>query len=367
MENTTSNADWFSCPGDSLVAAMQRRGVVPSDLAGKLSGGMAQLRALVSGLQPIDHESATVIGHTVGGSAEFWLKRQENYEVALERAVASVPPDEASVWLTAIPAPGPAARGKLNDERRRDELRRRLAFFGVGTLGAWQCKYGQENQQAKFRTSTSFSSKEGATSLWLREAELEATIAETAEWNPEVLETRLREIKKLSFMRRPSSFLPRLKKLLAEAGVALIVKRTPDGCRASGASRMITPERAMILLSFRYKSDEQFWFTLFHEIGHLLLHGAQSFVDGDEVPQDKCEDEANAFAASLVVPPSMEDDFEALAARHKDIVRFAVLAEVAPALVRGQMEHRGRVQRNRLTFLRRTWSWAEIDEAIASL
>jgi len=367
MENTTSHADWFSCPGDSLVAAMQRRGVVPSDLAGRLSGGMAQLRALVSGIEPIDPESAAVIGHAVGGSPEFWLKRQENYKVALERAVASVPPEEASVWLTAIPAPGPGTRGKLNDEKRRDELRRRLAFFGVGTLGAWQCKYGRDNQQAKFRTSSSFTSKEGATSLWLREAELEATLAETAHWNPEALEKRLRDIKKLSFIRRPRSFLPSLKKLLAEAGVALVVKRTPEGCRASGASRMITPERAMILLSFRYKSDEQFWFTLFHEIGHLLLHGAQSFVDGDEVPQDACEDEANAFAASLVIPPSMEEDFEALPARHKDIVRFAILADVAPGLVRGQMEHRGRVQPNRLTYLRRNWTWGEIDEAIASL
>ncbi|UNU44530.1 ImmA/IrrE family metallo-endopeptidase [Sphingopyxis sp. YF1] len=367
MENTTSHADWFSCPGDSLVAAMQRRGVAASDLAGRLSGGMAQLRGLVSGLEPIDPESAAVIGLTVGGSIEFWLKRQENYELALERAVASVPPEEATVWLSAIPAPGPAARGKLNDDRRNEELRRRLAFFAVGTLGAWQGRYGAENRQARFRTSLTFSSHEGPTSLWLREAELEATIADTAVWNPEALEARLREIKKLSFIRRPGRFLPLLKKLLAEAGVALVIKRTPQGCRASGASRMITPERAMILLSFRYRSDEQFWFTLFHEIGHLLLHGARAFVDEDEMPDDACEDEANAFAASLVVPPHMERDFESLPARHKDITRFAILADVAPGLVRGQMEHRGRIPPFRLTFLRRNWTWAEIDEAIASL
>lgn len=367
MENTTQHADWFSCPADSLVAAMQRRGVLPSDLAGRLSGGMNQLRALVSGLRAIDPEAAAVIGDAVGGSREFWLKRQENYEIALERAVASIPPEEVTVWLTAIPAPGPAPRGRLDDEKRHVELRRRLTFFGVGTLGAWHGRYGRDNHQAKFRTSMSFSSDEGATALWLREAELEATIAQTAKWNPDALEARLRDIKKLSLIRRPDRFLPRLKKLLAEAGVALVVKRTPPGCKASGASRMITPERAMILLSFRFRSDEQFWFTLFHEIGHLLLHGAQSFVDDDEMPQDACEDEANAFAASLVIPPHMEREFENLPARHKDITRFAILADVAPGLIRGQMEHRGRVRPNRLTFLRRNWTWTEIDEAIASL
>lgn len=367
MENTTSYSDWFSCPGDSLVAAMQRRGVSPSVLAGKLTGGMHQLRALVAGVEPIDSESAEVIGSAVGGSASFWLKRQENYEVALDRAVEAVPPEEANVWLSAIPAPGPSPRGRLDEDKRHSELRRRLAFFGVGTLGAWHGRYGPDRQKTKFRTSMAFSSDEGATSLWLREAELEATIAETAAWNSEALETRLRDIKKLSLIRHPARFLPRLKKLLAEAGVALVVKRTPQGCRASGASRLITSDRAMILLSFRFKSDEHFWFTLFHEIGHLLLHGAQSFVDGEEMPQDECEDEANAFAASLVVPPHMEGEFDRLPTRHKDITRFAILADVAPGLVRGQLQHRGRVGANRMTFLRRNWTWAEIDEAIASL
>lgn len=366
MENTTLLADWFSCPGDSLVAAMQRRGVAPSALADRLSGGMQQLRNLVSGIEAINEQSAAVIGDVVGGSTCFWLKRQQNYEIALERAVSAVSPEEAQIWL-AVPAPGPSAKGRLDEAKRRSELRRRLAFFAVSTLGAWHARYGRDREQTRFRKSTTLTSDDGATSMWLRQAELEATLAETAHWNPGALKERLRDIKGLSRISQPKRFLPQLKRVLAEAGVALVVQRAPKGCKASGASRMITPDRAMILLSFRFRSDEQFWFTLFHEIGHLILHGEQSFVDGDEMPDDKCEREANAFAASMVVPDHAKGDFERLAANYKDITRFAVAMEVAPGLVRGQLEHRGRVERDRLTFLRRTWPWSEIDEALASL
>lgn len=366
MENTTSQADWFSCPGDSLVAAMQRRGVSPKALAERLAGGMQQLRNLVSGTESINAQSAAVLGDVVGGSVSFWLKRQQNYELALDRAVSAVSAEDIKIWL-AVPAPGPNPRGRLDDDKRRKELRRRLAFFAVGTLGAWHARYGRDREQTRFRKSTILVSDDAATSMWLRQAELEATLAETAQWSARALEARIDAIKKLSRISRPKRFLPQLKRLLAEAGVALVVQRTPQGCKASGASRMISPERAMILLSFRFRSDEQFWFTLFHEIGHLLLHGARSFVDGDEMPDDECEREANAFAASIVVPPFAEGDFERLASNYKDITRFAVARGVAPSLVRGQLEHRERVGRDRLTYLRRTWEWAEIDEAIASL
>jgi HTH-type transcriptional regulator / antitoxin HigA len=35
------------------------------------------------------------------------------------------------------------------------------------------------------------------------------------------------------------------------------------------------------MLSFRYKTNDHFWFSLFHELAHLLLHGKKSlFLEG---------------------------------------------------------------------------------------
>jgi hypothetical protein len=69
-------------------------------------------------------------------------------------------------------------------------------------------------------------------------------------------------------------FIPYIRGLLATAGVSLVVLPTPRGCRASGATCFFTPDRATLVMSFRYLTDDHFWFTLFHEIGHLILHEA---------------------------------------------------------------------------------------------
>src|SRR6202041_81041 len=93
-------------------------------------------------------------------------------------------------------------------------------------------------------------------------------------------------------------FLHDLKESCAASGVAVAIVRAPNGCRASGAARVLSQEKALIQLSFRYLSDDQFWFTFFHEAGHLLLHGDRGFfVEGINTPTTREEQEANEFAA----------------------------------------------------------------------
>jgi Zn-dependent peptidase ImmA (M78 family)/plasmid maintenance system antidote protein VapI len=367
MEDRTLQPDWFSRPGDSLIAAMRRRGLTAGELASELSGGVQQLRGYITGSLRIDPAAAAVLARVVGGSTEFWLRRQENYERDLDRATAAISDDEANVWLREIPVPGPKPRGRTTTDSRHKELRRRLAFFGVGTLGAWERRYGRDRDNTRLRTSRTFASSDGAVSLWLRQGEVEASLADADAWDPNALRTRLSEILRLTRIGKPERFLPRLKQLLAESGVALVVFRAPKDCRASGASRLIRPDKAMILLSFRYRSDDHFWFTVLHEVAHLLLHGAQTFVDEDDMPDDDWEREANQFAATTIVPPDFWQRFEELGSGYEDIVRFAVSVGVSPGLIVGQLQHRGRIPRDSMNFLRRHWTWREIDQAIANL
>ena len=86
-------------------------------------------------------------------------------------------------------------------------------------------------------------------------------------------EADLPTIRRLTREKDPGQFIPRLKEACAARGVAVAIVRGPNGWRASGAARFLSPTKALIQLSFRYLSDDQFWFTFFHEAGHLLLHG----------------------------------------------------------------------------------------------
>ncbi len=67
----------------------------------------------------------------------------------------------------------------------------------------------------------------------------------------------------------------------AAVGVAVVLVPELPGTRVSGATRWLTPGKALIQLSLRYKSDDQLWFTFFHEAAHVLLHGKRDLFIED--------------------------------------------------------------------------------------
>lgn len=267
---------------------------------------------------------------------------------------------ETMAWLS-LRIPGERPKGRLSEERRRSEVRRRLSFFNVGTFSAWQARYGCIASGTLFRTTQAFKSEESAVLMWLRSGELGADLVTTRPWNPGNLHDRLQDIRALSRVRQPERFLPKLKTLCAEAGVAVVTKRAPEGCRASGASRMVASDKAMILLSFRGLSDDKFWFTVFHELGHLILHNARTFLDADMEELDESEREANEFAANLIIPDHKTEEFDRLSPNRNEVIRFSVEADVAPGLTVGQMQHRDMIPKTELNYLKRHWRWPQLE------
>ncbi len=89
----------------------------------------------------------------------------------------------------------------------------------------------------------------------------------------------------------------------------------------------------MILMSFRHRSDDQFWFTLFHEIGHLLLHKDATFVDQDDTSDDdQSEREANHFASACLIPLDRVAELEDLNPTRNSILRFSRSVGVSPGV-----------------------------------
>ncbi|HEV8072313.1 MAG TPA: ImmA/IrrE family metallo-endopeptidase [Planctomycetaceae bacterium] len=166
------------------------------------------------------------------------------------------------------------------------------------------------------------------------------------------------EIRPLTRKRDPDAFLPVLQKSCAECGVAVAVVRAPQGCRASGATRFTGRAKALLQLSFRYLTDDHFWFTFFHEAAHLLLHShAALFLEGVAPSSTKEEEEANEFAAGILIPKRYTNELLALRADHHQILRFAKKAGVSPGIVVGQLQHRKLIKQDHLNGLKRHFQW----------
>ncbi|MET4519085.1 ImmA/IrrE family metallo-endopeptidase [Bradyrhizobium sp. I1.7.5] len=367
MPDSSFRPDWFSKPGDTLLTLMEQRELTSEALARKLRCHHSVVQGLLSGSTAVDDRLATALAKYVGGTPAFWHTRQSKYVEALSRAADAVPKDRGLQWISQFPHKDMASYGWVTPAAKRDELiKAYLAYFGVNTPEEWSSRYENTMHETAFRTSPTYSSTVGAISAWLRRGEIEATAIKCASWQPNRLLRSLEQLRVLTKAKSPSYFLPRVRKLCADAGVAVVFVRAPSGCRASGATKFIARDKAMVILSFRYLSDDHFWFTFFHELGHLLLHkSTMTFVDGEPGITSDLEAEANEFAADTLIPPSRRDEMMDLPASKEKIIRFAYSVGVSAGIVVGQMQHRDAITSKQMNFLKRRFNWEQITAAIA--
>lgn len=236
------------------------------------------------------------------------------------------------------------------------EVEALLDFFGVGTLAAVPNAEG-----AAYRLSRSRPAQPEALAAWLRKGTLEAQRAKTEPFNEQRLTDLLSELRSLT-RTGPDIFEPKVKRELASCGVALVLLPHLPKTRAHGAMRWISPEKVLVQLSLRGKWADIFWFTLFHELGHVLRHGRRDvfiewLADDD---QDDREREADAFAAETLIPQRAYDAFlrrypvPSAAA----VVAFADQQSVAPGIVVGRLQHDGKLDHSDLNHLRVRYTWA---------
>lgn len=224
-------------------------------------------------------------------------------------------------------------------------------------MQAWRATYRNILETAAFRTSPTFSSQPGAVAAWLRQGEIVSSSLECKPWDPKQFQKALSSIRPLTRKRDPKLFLPEVASRCAECGVSVAIVRAPTGCRASGATQFLSPSKALLLLSFRYLSDDHFWFTFFHEAGHLLLHSKKAlFLEGGGASSAE-ENEANEFSAHTLVPPEFQSRLERLPIGRHEIRAFAKTVGVSPGIILGQLQHIGRARRNQLNTLKARFRW----------
>lgn len=354
MTNASFTPDWAVPPGATVRALMHRKGVTTRDLSGCLRATAEDVAHLLDGDYAINAQIAEGLAGMVGGSSAFWMTREAQYRSSIQRV------EVAKSWSTLFPLAEMVRMGWMSSTSDQlTQIHACLAFFGVGTTDEWFQKYANAKDQAAFRSTSKFESSDGAVLAWLRKGELEAQKQVCRKWNKQELQNRLPALRELTRVPEPSRFVVQLQDMLNECGVRIVILRPTKGCKAHGAT-FFSNGQPVVLLSVRYLSDDQFWFTLFHEIGHLVLHSeTKRFVEGDGSAIGDEEDEANEFATSTLIPKEHLRELQTLGANGRAVMRFAKDIGIAPGIVVGQMQHRKILTFAQLNNLKQRYKWAE--------
>ena len=137
--------------------------------------------------------------------------------------------------------------------------------------------------------------------------------------------------------------------VLNKKGIHVVCARHLDKTYLDGACFLSSKGAPVIGLSLRYDRADNFWFTLLHELGHLVLHyedmsekGEAFFDDTDRLKgvHGKREQEANAFARDALIPDQIwKKNSERLlhASQEDEIKAFAESLSIHPGIVAGRI------------------------------
>lgn len=354
--------DWASAPGETIRDILDDRNVSVSDFARVMGSSKVDIVKLLSGELLLSAEVAKALAENLGGSEAFWLRREEDYRDCVERLQSRGASNKSDkTWLKSLPLADMDRFGWFSVGSSFDEkLASCLNFFGVDSTSEWEDRYGDLLETTAFRTSTAFATDNYAVVAWLRQGERIAFQYPSDEWNPLKFEQSLEDIRKLSKLKDPNVFVPKLREICAASGVSVAFVRSPKGCRASGATRFLPNGKPLIMLSFRYLTDDHFWFTFMHEAAHLILHAETPLhLEGIEVDSDE-EDEANHYAALSLIPAHLQPELLDLRTDKKAIMRFAVRAKVSAGIVVGQLQHIGNLGPDQMNWLKKRFKWSDI-------
>jgi HTH-type transcriptional regulator / antitoxin HigA len=353
--------NWVSPPGVTITEILRLRAKSLDDLASELDMTTAEVELVLSGSTSIQRQLAQLLQEALGPSAGFWLQREKQYRESLALHNLTRRALELRELVSNLPVADMRKFGWISPTAIGSERAAAcLDFFGVTDAGRWHERYRSALTVAAFRTTPTFEANPYAVTAWLRHSELLAERIKCKAWHREKFAARLQDVRRLTRIKNPEQFLPELTAICAANGVALTLVRAPKGCRASGATRFLTNEKAVIVLSARYRTDDQFWFTFFHEAAHLILHSSDAlFLEDGSPVTDHEEMEANEFAQRTLVPEELRDELLSTQPTLRAISSFARRVGISPGIVVGQLQHLGRVAPNRLNHIKRRYIWTE--------
>jgi len=355
--NAVFSPDWVSVPGDTILDLIEEKGWSQAEFAKRIAYTTKHVSQLINGKASITEDTALKLEHVLGSTARFWLNREVQYREVLARTASLKKLEAHADWLKELPIVHMVKFAWIDKcASKAQQVSACLSFFGVASVDSWRNQYA--GPLAGFRDSGVFEKKTGAVAAWLRQGERAATNIVTQPFNKQLLKDTLMELRKLTSETDPEVFIPQLVALCAKAGVAVVLEPAPAGCPVSGATRWMAKDKALLMLSLRHKTNDHLWFSLFHEVGHLLLHGKKMLflemkgLDGEQ------ENEANRFARDFLIPPEQSERLTMLEHTSAAITKFSKELGIAPGIIVGRMQNEKKLRWDtKLNALKVTYKW----------
>jgi HTH-type transcriptional regulator/antitoxin HigA len=327
------------------------------DLAARIDVTEKHISEIVQCKSSITSDMALKFEYATGISASFWLGLQKNYEEILARNDMDVAVKQETELAKKYPHKDMVSFGWISKPTSPlDLVDQLLKFFGVDSLLLVPTVYS-----SAFRKSSVATAKPESVAVWLRQGWRMSNEQKTDEFSRERIIAFLPEFKKMTEMKLTDA-LPALTEKCRQCGIALVVMHQPAGAPVNGTTQWLSKEKVLIQLSLRYSYADIFWFTFFHELGHILKHGKKAiyidFSKGISNTNIEFEKDADQFASTnLISSVAYQQLCTETNISAKQIVDLSTKEGVHPGIIVGRLQHDKKILYSHLNQLRERYCW----------
>lgn len=337
-------------PGATLSEQLEIWSMTQKELALRMGISPKHVNEIIKGKSPVTMETALKLESVLGLPASFWTGLEADYREAKARQSNLRIDKKEEEIIKAISYNELAKLGWVEEKNSiREKINSLRSFFGIANL-----TYIPKLIPIAFRKSDIYNPSELSLAIWLRKGELEAQDIQTGSYKKSKLKRIFPEIKKLT--QKPfKEALESLTQLLADCGIALVIVPHIAKTHVNGAVKWINSEKVLLQLSFKGSYADIFWFSLFHELGHIYLeHNRKETIIDHTDHYTEIEQEADDFAKNSLIPENEYIEFVSSGVfSQESVTTFAKKIKIHRGIVVGRLMHDKLIAFNQCIHLRK--------------
>ena len=335
-------------PGRVISEELEARNWTQIDLAEIMGRPSQTINEIIKGTKQITPETALELSAALGLSAEFWVNLEINYQLFVARQRSQEKPiARKSKIYDMAPISEMTKLGWLTKTKSVDELEQQIcAFFEVSEIDE------QPKLALNFRCFQHREPKVNAQLAWAKRVENLARQQEVGIYDRQRLVQSIPQLVSMSVEPSNVSLVPNF---LMGLGVRFVIVHHLSQTYLDGAALHLDDrmDQPVIALTLRYSRIDNFWFTLMHEIAHIVLEHEgiilDNLKDGDV---NEKEDAANEMARNWLIDPTVYDRFlnqNNSSFSEAQILDFASQILVHPGIVIGRLRQEERIAYTRFS------------------
>lgn len=363
-KRTGISRDLIIHPGETIADVLEERDITQAELATRTGVSPAYVSSVIAGKKNISSKFAMALEYALDVPKSFWLNLQANYEAELlelneattvtdaEKAVLPLL-HEIIAWLRSVQLI-PSNQDKENTVL---SLRKTFRMSDISKLNTLVTV-------GAFRVSKSAPVDPVVMGAWLKLCQVfgERNTKVIPQFDPQNVDPLISDLK--GIMLYPEADLQKdLADVMARYGIKFSIVHNFRGAPVHGYISQNKDGEYQMVLTIRHAYADIFWFSLFHEIGHIVngdVSRASNFIDALNNTDMAKEDAANKFAGDVLLDLDSYSRFVAA----KDysigaITRYAATQHVAPYIVIGRLQKEKQIPYYRYNDYKVRYKWAE--------